>query len=365
MAVYVCLALANFPNYLNPACKAPGFHRLRGVDTGEKSPVTVCSQEDLTCSTPDPEPSPPSPRGAEHKPEPTNDGEPEPTVTDEPSHLGTTEAMQNVRPGARAGYHAHHEGGPTSAYCTTAEGGPIVDLGKWKAEGDLLPPPSSEPSVSLAPEFSLEGTPISPSSPERAHVSKFSPERGSVPKSSQERTSVPKGSPESPEAHKCPLSRPPLPLPPLSSSSHSAHPQPTICAVGSLQICQSLSTSWLVGSPVLIPKSRTPPRPVDPAAPSWSLLSAVARHSNGSTGLPHPSGSTLVCRRPPYTSGLHCSHCTSSLRLHLGLSSTTLHLGTPLLPLRLVPLAPSGSSIPSAPPWSSVTPPQPFGFTPP
>ncbi|KAL0158794.1 hypothetical protein M9458_046870, partial [Cirrhinus mrigala] len=32
-------------------------------------------------STPDPEPSPPSPRCAEHKPEPTNDRELEPTAT--------------------------------------------------------------------------------------------------------------------------------------------------------------------------------------------------------------------------------------------------------------------------------------------
>ncbi|KAL0176477.1 hypothetical protein M9458_028807, partial [Cirrhinus mrigala] len=52
--------------------------------------TTVCSQEDLTSSTLNPEPSPPSPRGAEHKPVPTDDREPVPTAADEPSHLGTT-----------------------------------------------------------------------------------------------------------------------------------------------------------------------------------------------------------------------------------------------------------------------------------
>ncbi len=34
------------------------------------SPLTVCPEDDLARSTPDPEPSPPSPCGAEHQPEP-------------------------------------------------------------------------------------------------------------------------------------------------------------------------------------------------------------------------------------------------------------------------------------------------------
>ncbi len=62
-------------------------------------------------------------------------------------------------------------------------------------------------------------------------------------------------------------------LPPLSPGSPSAHPQPTICAVGSLQVCQSPSASWLEGPLSLPPasESRNPPWPFDPAAPPWNL----------------------------------------------------------------------------------------------
>ncbi len=52
------------------------------------SPFPACSQENLASATPDPVPSPPSPRCTERMPEPTADGEPEPTVTDEPSPHG-------------------------------------------------------------------------------------------------------------------------------------------------------------------------------------------------------------------------------------------------------------------------------------
>ncbi|KAL0158953.1 hypothetical protein M9458_047029, partial [Cirrhinus mrigala] len=60
-----------------------------------------------------PETSPPSPRCAEPKPEPTNDGEPEPTANDKP-HEATelriaTKPASNVKPGARASYNAHHK----------------------------------------------------------------------------------------------------------------------------------------------------------------------------------------------------------------------------------------------------------------
>ncbi|KAI2659097.1 Translation initiation factor IF-2 [Labeo rohita] len=46
------------------------------------SPFPNCFQENLTSSTADPVPSPPSPLGAEQSPEPTNDGEPEPATTE-------------------------------------------------------------------------------------------------------------------------------------------------------------------------------------------------------------------------------------------------------------------------------------------
>ncbi|KAL0150803.1 hypothetical protein M9458_053885 [Cirrhinus mrigala] len=76
--------------------------------------------------------------------------------------------------------------------------------------------------------------------------------------------------------------------PPLSPGSPSAHPQPTICAVGSPRFCQSPSASWLE----------------DPSSPP---------PASESTGLPHPSSSTLVARRPAIASGLHSSSCVLSL----------------------------------------------------
>ncbi len=46
--------------------------------------------DDDTSLTPDLEPSLPSPHSAEHKPEPTGDGEPEPAATDDPSPVTAT-----------------------------------------------------------------------------------------------------------------------------------------------------------------------------------------------------------------------------------------------------------------------------------
>ncbi len=54
------------------------------------SPLTVDFAGDDSSPTSDPEPSPPSPRAAEHQLEPTADGEPEPSATDEPSPSGAT-----------------------------------------------------------------------------------------------------------------------------------------------------------------------------------------------------------------------------------------------------------------------------------
>ncbi len=62
-------------------------------------------------------------------------------------------------------------------------------------------------------------------------------------------------------------------------------------------------------------------------APS-SLLSAMARQSTRSAGLPRPSGSALVCCRPSAASGLHSSgytlslHPSGSVRLLLPSGST-------------------------------------------
>ncbi len=56
------------------------------------------SQENLASATPDPVPSPPSPRCAERMPEPTTDGEPSPAATDEPSPHGATEPRIAAEP---------------------------------------------------------------------------------------------------------------------------------------------------------------------------------------------------------------------------------------------------------------------------
>ncbi len=71
-----------------------------------------------------------------------------------------------------------------------------------------------------------------------------------------------------------------------------------------------------------------------------SVLSTMAHQSTSSTGLPRPSGSTLIGRRPALSSGLNFSGFTlslrspgsvgllrPSLRLHLGPLSLQLHCG--------------------------------------
>ncbi len=55
------------------------------------SPLTISPGDDLVRSTPEPEPSPPSLRGAEHQPEPTDDGEPFPAAIREPAQSRATE----------------------------------------------------------------------------------------------------------------------------------------------------------------------------------------------------------------------------------------------------------------------------------
>ncbi|KAL0177371.1 hypothetical protein M9458_026265, partial [Cirrhinus mrigala] len=126
-----------------------------------RSPFTICPVDDLARSTPDPEPSPPSPCCAELKPEPTVDGEPELTAD-----LGLLEA----------------------------EG--VFNMDMYADLPPLLPP-SSEPAVTAIPELS--------------------PEKAPMPA--------------------LPLLPPPL----LSSGSPSTHLLSSICAVGSLRVCQSPS----------------------------------------------------------------------------------------------------------------------------
>ncbi|KAI2649347.1 Obscurin [Labeo rohita] len=99
------------------------------------------------------------------------------------------------------------------------------------------------------------------------------------------------------------------PTSPLSPDSPSAHPQPTICAVGSPRVCQFSLVSWLEDplSPPPASESWTPPQLSDPAAPPQLLA-------------------------PPLPVG---------------------------------PPAPPGSLVPPALPWSVINPPSPQDFTPP
>ncbi len=117
------------------------------------SPLTVCPEDDLARSTPDPEPSPPSPRGKEHQPEPTDDGEPFPAAICEPALSRATERMivpevepnpsDQVREPATVpitreqavdGVSAEW----SSAPCTAAEGELLIDLGLLDMERDLI-----------------------------------------------------------------------------------------------------------------------------------------------------------------------------------------------------------------------------------
>ncbi len=101
---------------------------------------------------PDPEPSPPSPRYAELKPEPTVDKEPETAATDKPLPHGTIEpriatepepflmSVQVQEPATMAATRERavdsESAEPSSAHCAMAEGELFVDQGLWNTEGD-------------------------------------------------------------------------------------------------------------------------------------------------------------------------------------------------------------------------------------
>ncbi len=133
--------------------------------------------------------------------------------------------------------------------------------------------------------------------------------------------------PENPGAHKFPSTLPLMPPPviPVSSAlplllpvSPSTHPQPTICVLGSPRLCQSPSVLWLEDN-----LSRTPPRPVDPVAPSSLLSTAIHRpsgsasrlHSSGCTSSLHPSGSVRHLLPSGSTLALCRSGSTAAFRI--------------------------------------------------
>ncbi|KAI2644040.1 Xylose isomerase [Labeo rohita] len=117
-----------------------------------KPSFPACSLESLASATPDPEPSQPPPRHAEHEPEPTADGSHATSATQEPSPIGATEraiateleefASDQVRepatepatvdvPDGREGAEDR------TAHCTTAEGEQRLDLGQIFLEQNL------------------------------------------------------------------------------------------------------------------------------------------------------------------------------------------------------------------------------------
>ncbi|KAI2644088.1 Opioid growth factor receptor [Labeo rohita] len=271
--------------------------------------------EDDTSPTPDPESSQPSPRFAEHEPEPTVDGEPEPSPA--------TVDIPDGREGAE----------DSTAHCTTAEGEQRLDLGLIVLEQDLtnfvediyedmpaLLPPSKLPDkleqdVTNFFEDVYEDMPALLPPSKLPDCLDFPP---TLPLSIVSAASVP---------------------PPLSPGSPSAHPQPTISAAGSLQVCQFPSVSWLEdpSSPPPASESQTPPRSSDPAAPP--RLSAPSSPPSP-VGPPAPPGS-LVPPAPPWSVVVPPSSQDSA---------------PPALPRRSIPPAPLGSSLPPAPPLSSVAP---------
>ncbi|KAI2650018.1 Streptococcal surface protein B [Labeo rohita] len=112
---------------------------------------------------------------------------------------------------------------------------------------------------------------------------------------------------------------------PLFPGSPSAHPQPTISALGSLRVCQSSLASWLE-DPLSLPpasESHTPPRPINPAAPPWFPAPSSPPWPvsppapSGSIRLPRPSDSSLVSRRPSAASGLYSTPSVGSTMGHL------------------------------------------------
>ncbi|KAL0151228.1 hypothetical protein M9458_053419, partial [Cirrhinus mrigala] len=273
-----------------------GLRRFRGMDTVAKG--------DLASATPDPAPSPPSPSCVEHMPKPTADGEPELAATDEPSPHGVTELLvmsvqmcePATMPATREKAVASDIVEGSSAYCIMAESELVEDLGLYEAEGvlnwdiytDLPPllPPSSEWTETAMPEFSPEGAPL-----------------------------------------------------PELSPDPSAHPQSSICAVGSPLVCQSPSALQLEDplSPPPASESRTLPRPVEPAAPSWLLVPSFPPWP----GSPLAPPGSLIPLAPPWAVYINPSPWDStpqappSLRLHLGPLSQRVHHGLPDPHLRI------------------------------
>ncbi|KAI2644887.1 Transposon Ty3-G Gag-Pol polyprotein [Labeo rohita] len=254
------------------------------------SSLTADFTDNDTSPTLDPEPS--QPRFAEHEPEPTVDGEPEPSVTDEPSPSGATELQIAQEPEpilsdqvrelatsqAMVGVTVEHKRAMESpTHCTATAGELRLDLGLLDLEQDL---------IDFYGDVYEDMPTLLPPSSELPDCLDFPPTLPLLSPSIVPAASVP---------------------PPLSAGSPSAHPQPTICVVGSLQVCQSPSVSWLEdpSSPPPASESRTPPRPSDPGLHLGLQLPCF--HRRPSAHQLHRASSSLRL-------ALDFSGCTSSLR---------------------------------------------------
>ncbi len=161
------------------------------------------------------------------------------------------------------------------------------------------------------------------------------------------------------KAHKCPPIRLLLPPPPLSSGSPSARPQPTICTERALWVCHPPLSPWLENPlpPSPASKTRTPPRPIDPATPPlllapssmpwpisplappgfhvhldlpWSVVDNPAPRDSTPPAAPRPSGSVRLLLPYSSTLVLCCSGSTAAFwipRLCIGRLSHLLCLG--------------------------------------
>ncbi len=143
------------------------------------------------------------------------------------------------------------------------------------------------------------------------------------------------------KAHKCPPTRLLLPPPPLSSGSPSARPQPTICTERALWVCHPPLSPWLENPlpPSPASKTRTPPRPIDPATPPlllapssmpwpisplappgfhvhlalpWSVVDNPAPRDSTPPAAPRPSGSVRLLLPYSSTLVLCCSGSTAA-----------------------------------------------------
>ncbi len=126
-----------------------------------------------------------------------------------------------------------------------------------------------------------------------------------------------------------------------ASSCHPCHPCLTIttavtcqplCSPSAQHLCAGFAAGLSVSIGVMPGGSLVFPS----TSAFWPRGSTMAPSSLLSAGLPHLSGSALVCRRPSAASGLHSSDCTSSLQLCQASPSLQLHLAPQSLRLHCV-----------------------------